>query len=368
MGRLAGRPTLVVGRDAQTVQRQRINPHVGPRGAAFPMRAERRASAIRVLGDGGDDVGDFIGREATAEIDGRQVMAVHAIGQAAEKRLPQIRSDPVDDELIRGDTNGKPWTVFNQAFCPPRQTFESGQQGRMPGGIHRAPMERDGHVHEELRQLTRRLRSDQSRRPEGPASWPAHARRSQAGRRGTARGSHIHPDHRRERHGASPVLHTTAQVVLQGVARRHHLAFEGNPPMRSIRLVALGVAAACLVLVQARAEQGRLGYYRFPAIWHDTIVFTAEGNLWRVPVAGGVAQRLTTHPSLEAHPAVWPDGSLVAFDAAYEGPREVYTVSLQGGLAERQTWDGTGATVVGWTPDGSILYSTDRFSGIPNDR
>ena len=138
--------------------------------------------------------------------------------------------------------------------------------------------------------------------------------------------------------------------------------------MRSIRLVALAVAAACLVIVQTRAEQGRLGYYRFPAIWHDTIVFTAEGDLWRVPVAGGVAERLTTHPSLESDAAVSPDGSLVAFDAAYEGPREVYTVSLQGGLAERQTWDGSYATVVGWTPDGSILYSTERFSGIPNDQ
>ena len=77
-------------------------------------------------------------------------MAVHAIGQAAKKRLPQIGSDAVDDELIRSDTHGKSWTVFEQAFCPPRQTFERGQQGRMPGGIHRAPMERDGHVHEEL--------------------------------------------------------------------------------------------------------------------------------------------------------------------------------------------------------------------------
>ena len=32
------------------------------------------------------------------------------------------------------------------------------------------------------------------------------------------------------------------------------------------------------------------GYYRFPAIHGDTVVFTAEG----------VAQRLTTHPGIEA--------------------------------------------------------------------
>ena len=67
-------------------------------------------------------------------------------------------------------------------------------------------------------------------------------------------------------------------------------------------------------------------------------------------------------------PAISPDGSVVAFDASYEGPREVYTVSLQGGVPQRQTWDGSYASVVGWTPDGSILYSTERFSGIPNDQ
>ena len=117
--------------------------------------------------------------------------------------------------------------------------------------------------------------------------------------------------------------------------------------MRRRQFSALALAVACLLLVQLRAEQGRLGYYRFPAIWHDTIVFTAEGDLWRVSVTGGVAQRLTTHPALESDPAISPDGSVVAFDASYEGPREVYTVSLQGGVAERQTWDGSGASVVG---------------------
>ena len=34
------------------------------------------------------------------------------------------------------------------------------------------------------------------------------------------------------------------------------------------------------------------GYYRFPAIHGNTIIFTAEGDLWTVGVDGGVARRL----------------------------------------------------------------------------
>ncbi len=108
------------------------------------------------------------------------------------------------------------------------------------------------------------------------------------------------------------------------------------------------------------------GYFRYPAIHGDTIVFTAEGDLWRVGIQGGVAQRLTTHPAEEDQPAVSPDGQTVAFCASYEGPREVYSMPVMGGPPKRHTFEGGQAVVVGWTPDGRILYSTRRFSTLPN--
>jgi tricorn protease len=109
-----------------------------------------------------------------------------------------------------------------------------------------------------------------------------------------------------------------------------------------------------------------LGYYRFPALHNDTLVFTAEGDIWQVPITGGTAQRLTTHPSEESRPAFSPDGRTLAFSAAYEGPTEVYTLPLEGGVPARQTYDGATALVVGWTPAGDILYSTRRYSTLPN--
>lgn len=116
---------------------------------------------------------------------------------------------------------------------------------------------------------------------------------------------------------------------------------------------------------QLHAESPR-GYYRFPTIHGDTIVFTAEGDLWRVGTGGGVAQRLTSHPGTESLAAISPDGQMVAFSAEYEGPTEVYTMPLAGGLPERRTFHGSVARVAGWTPDGRVLYATEAFSTLPN--
>ena len=131
----------------------------------------------------------------------------------------------------------------------------------------------------------------------------------------------------------------------------------------------LGALAAvlCLLLVAPSVfAAGRNGYYRFPAIHGDTIVFTSEGDLWTVDAKGGTARRLTSDPGQETNPAVSPDGQTVAFSAQYEGPTEVYTMPLAGGLPTRRTFSGQAATVVGWTPDGKILYSTRKYSTLPN--
>ena len=121
-------------------------------------------------------------------------------------------------------------------------------------------------------------------------------------------------------------------------------------------------------LAAAAAEApsaGSLGYYRFPSLRGGTIVFTAEGDLWRVPVTGGLAQRLTSHLGEETRAAISPDGRTVAFSATYDGPTEVYVMPLDGGSPKRLTWDGLRDLVVGWTPNGEVLFSSRRGSGLP---
>jgi tricorn protease len=137
---------------------------------------------------------------------------------------------------------------------------------------------------------------------------------------------------------------------------------------RDVRRTLATLGLALLPLGPARAaggEAGTLGYYRFPSVHGNTVVFSAEGDLWRVPLAGGVAQRLTTHPGEESRPAISPDGLRVAFSATYDGPTEVYVMPLDGGIPRRLTWDGLRDLVVGWTPAGEVLFSSRRGSGFP---
>ena len=97
---------------------------------------------------------------------------------------------------------------------------------------------------------------------------------------------------------------------------------------------------AFLLLPPVIRAQGRKGYYRFPAIHGDLVVFVSEGDLWSVSIKGGLARRLTTHQGEESHPAISPDGKTLAFSAQYEGPTEVYTMPLEGGLPKRRTFTG----------------------------
>ena len=114
--------------------------------------------------------------------------------------------------------------------------------------------------------------------------------------------------------------------------------------------------------------QGPRGYYRQPALHGEAIIFVAEGDLWRVPVKGGTAQRLTSHPGSESSPAISPDGTTLAFAAEYEGPTEIYTMPLGGGAPTRHTFDAADGRVVGWTPDGRVLFRTTKFSTLPNSQ
>jgi tricorn protease len=121
----------------------------------------------------------------------------------------------------------------------------------------------------------------------------------------------------------------------------------------------------CSVAALAQKDAPKPGYYRFPAVHGDTVVFTSEGDLWTVGLHGGEAQRLTSDAGSETMATIAPDGKTVAFAGQLEGPTDVYTIPITGGLPQRRTWDGD-ASPQGWTADGRLMVSTRRYSTLPD--
>ena len=136
--------------------------------------------------------------------------------------------------------------------------------------------------------------------------------------------------------------------------------------LRSIALNSTVCLIACSPLTfAADAPPLHRGYYTDPALHGDTIIFTSEGDLWSVDIHGGEAHRLTTGAGTENKAAISPDGKTVAFAAAYEGPSEVYTMPIEGGMPQRRTWDGN-SEPEGWAPNGRLLVATERYSTLPS--
>src|SRR5689334_20155797 len=138
-----------------------------------------------------------------------------------------------------------------------------------------------------------------------------------------------------------------------------------------LRRTVLAVGLALLLvspsaMAQTPAVSGAKGFYRFPTIRGNTIVFAAEGDLWVVGTDGGVARRLTSHPGQESDPNLSPDGKTVAFTARYEGPTEVYTMPIEGGVPVRRTFEAEPSTATTWSPSGDLIYTTQHFSTLPD--
>ena len=99
------------------------------------------------------------------------------------------------------------------------------------------------------------------------------------------------------------------------------------------------------------------GYYRFPTVYKDTIVFVSEDDLWSVPLAGGIARRLTSNLGEVTRPILSPDGKWLAFVGREEGQADVYIMPALGGQAKRITFNGGICWTVGWTKAGKIIYA-----------
>ncbi|MEK7358350.1 MAG: peptidase, partial [Bdellovibrionota bacterium] len=102
------------------------------------------------------------------------------------------------------------------------------------------------------------------------------------------------------------------------------------------------------------------GYYRFPTISADKIVFVSEDDLWSVPADGGVARRLTSSLGRVSTPVLSRDGKWLAFSSTQEGHAEIYVMPAEGGEPKRLTHLGADTRVIGWTATGEILFVSNH--------
>ncbi|MEW6735090.1 MAG: PDZ domain-containing protein [Acidobacteriota bacterium] len=111
---------------------------------------------------------------------------------------------------------------------------------------------------------------------------------------------------------------------------------------------------------------------RFPHIQGDKIAFVYAGDIWIVDTNGGVARRLTSHKGRELFPKFSPDGKWIAFSAEYNGTRQIYVMSADGGEPKQLTYyndvgilpprGGFDNQVLGWSPDGkNVLFRANRL-------
>ena len=126
------------------------------------------------------------------------------------------------------------------------------------------------------------------------------------------------------------------------------------------------------VALAANADEGRL--LRFPATNGTDVVFSYAGDLYKAPLAGGEAQRLTSSNGYEMFARYSPDGKQIAFTGQYDGSTEVYLMPADGGEPTRLTYSPTNSrddladrmgpnnVVMAWTPDGQGIVYRNRIS------
>ncbi len=100
------------------------------------------------------------------------------------------------------------------------------------------------------------------------------------------------------------------------------------------------------------------GYYRYPSIAGDRIVYVCEDDLWSASAHGGDAIRLTVSFGTCSFPRISPDGEWIAFVSTDEGNPELYVMPARGGEPRRLTFLGaTMLSTIGWSHDGTeILF------------
>lgn len=111
--------------------------------------------------------------------------------------------------------------------------------------------------------------------------------------------------------------------------------------------------------VMGTAQQTKL--MTEPALNENHIAFVYAEDLWIANKDGSEPKRLTVDYGIESSPVFSPDGTMIAFNAEYDGNTDVFVVPATGGVPKRLTYHPYGDLVKDFTPDGKrILFLSQR--------
>jgi tricorn protease len=120
---------------------------------------------------------------------------------------------------------------------------------------------------------------------------------------------------------------------------------------------------------------------RFPELSPDgkMLVFSYQGDLWKVESTGGTASRLTSNQAFEGRSRFSPDGLSIAFESNRYGNYDIFVMPSDGSNdPTRITFASWNENVQGWYPDGKnllikypswysiyVMASQDLTGGMP---
>jgi tricorn protease len=110
-------------------------------------------------------------------------------------------------------------------------------------------------------------------------------------------------------------------------------------------------------------------WLRYPAISPDgkTIVFSYQGDLYKVAADGGTATLLTTSDAYDAAPVWSHDGQKIAFASDRYGNPDVFVMPANGGTATRLTFHSAGELPMDFSIDNqSVIFGSSQLDAASN--
>ncbi len=90
----------------------------------------------------------------------------------------------------------------------------------------------------------------------------------------------------------------------------------------------------------------------------QTVVFSFEGDIWKMNIADGKASRLTGMQGYENNAKISPDGKWIAFTGRQSGNSDAYIIPVNGGDVKQLTYFSGNDEVASWSWDSKTLYFT----------